>query len=319
MLFFVVFIFIFFHIMLLIFFVTKQRRHLNLYRQFFRARKKPYTDDSPDNLQPIAASTNRYRFKPKPPWVTDEVIRIKALMMNASCRKISAAFNRLYKNSRNMTVSKTFVCEKIKQHLHQIHFLHKQIKHQSPKPVPRQLIWGVDLTYKTDYQKQQHPVLGIIEHHSRKNLTLSALKDKATLTLLQHIIHACQQYGKPKIIRTDNEAVFTSRLFRLTLWLLDIRHQKTDKHCPWQNGRIERFFGTLKQHLNHWPVDSLQQFNHDLHLFRFWYNKIRTHDNLNSRTPYEVWNNIDIDQRKTKDVYYFNEWNGLLTGFYHPP
>jgi transposase InsO family protein len=28
--------------------------------------------------------------------------------------------------------------------------------------------------------------------------------------------------------------------------LLGIRMQRTDVHCPWQNGRIEQLFGTLK-------------------------------------------------------------------------
>ena len=35
----------------------------------------------------------------------------------------------------------------------------------------------------------------------------------------------------------------------LALRLMGIRHQRIDPHCPWQNGRIERFFGTLKPHL----------------------------------------------------------------------
>jgi transposase InsO family protein len=38
---------------------------------------------------------------------------------------------------------------------------------------------------------------------------------------------------------------------------LDIRHQRSDVACPWQNGRIKRFFGTLKQSLDMWEVDGL--------------------------------------------------------------
>ena len=40
-------------------------------------------------------------------------------------------------------------------------------------------------------------------------------------------------------------SIFTSRLFRFGMWCLKIRHQRTEIACPWQNGRIERFFGTL--------------------------------------------------------------------------
>ena len=47
-------------------------------------------------------------------------------------------------------------------------------------------------------------------------------------------------------LRTDNEAVFTSRLFCTALQILGIAHQRNDLGCPWQNGRIERLLGTLK-------------------------------------------------------------------------
>jgi len=99
------------------------------------------------------------------------------------------------------------------------------------------------------------------------------------------------------------------------LWLLGIKHQTTEIHSPWQNGRVERFFGTLKQKLNRWSVDSFEQCNHDLEIFRFWYNQVRTHNNLNGKTPEEVWLDIDIHKRKSKHIYYFTEWDGLLTGF----
>ena len=41
---------------------------------------------------------------------------------------------------------------------------------------------------------------------------------------------------------------------RFLLLLSDIRHQRSELHCPWQNGRIERLFGTLKQRLEQWQV-----------------------------------------------------------------
>ncbi|WP_410351745.1 hypothetical protein [Thiohalophilus sp.] len=43
------------------------------------------------------------------------------------------------------------------------------------------------------------------------------MKDKASLTLLRHLLDAIEHYGKPKIVRTDNEVIFTSRLFRFSL------------------------------------------------------------------------------------------------------
>ncbi len=142
------------------------------------------------------------------------------------------------------------------------------------------------------------------------------LKDKASITVLRFLFNAVEYYGKPRALRTDNEPVFTSWLFRISLWLMDIRHQLIDKCCPWQNGRIERFFGTLKEKLNQWQVDSKEQLNSALGQFRFWYNHVRPHQHLGGMTPAEVWNGIDIFTKSPKQEYWFEAWDGLLTGIY---
>ena len=117
-------------------------------------------------------------------------------------------------------------------------------------------------------------------------------------------------------MRTDNEAVFCSRLFREILAFLGIRHQRTDPGCPWQNGRIERFFGTLKQKMNQWSVASLEELGNALVQFRFFYNHVRPHQNLGGRTPAEAWSRVDIFVREAKMEYWFEAWDGLFQGFY---
>lgn len=219
--------------------------------------------------QPEQTTRVYYHRQPKPEWVSKEIIRLKALMPDAGCRTISMIFNRRFKASRQMTVGKTYVSYVIRDHQYEIQVVRRNIKHRKPKPMARNLIWGIDLTGKTDSTGQLHNILGILEHKSRATLSLLALTDKTTLSILRNLLDTIERYGKPKIIRTDNEAVFTSRLFWIILWLLGIRHQRTELHCPWQNGRVERFFGTLKEKLNHWEVNSLEQLNHALGQFRF--------------------------------------------------
>ncbi|MDQ6953855.1 MAG: hypothetical protein Q9M20_00225 [Mariprofundaceae bacterium] len=68
------------------------------------------------------------------------------------------------------------------------------------------------MTGKTDSTGKLHNILGIIEHQSRCCLTLKSLSDKASITLLENLIAAIKLYGKLKLIRTDNEAVFTSNI-----------------------------------------------------------------------------------------------------------
>ncbi|MBL1140426.1 MAG: transposase [Proteobacteria bacterium] len=271
--------------------------------------------------QTFEKSSNTFpHHPPKPKWVKSEVIRLKALMPNEGHRKIAFAFNRLYAHKRQMTVGRTFVGYTIRNHQYEIQVLRRKLKHRPPKLIPKNLVWAMDLTGKTDVEKIQHSVLGIIEHHSRACLSLKGILNKSTITLLRCLLDCIEQFEqKPKIIRTDNEAIFSSRLFRFGLWLLQIKHQRIERACPWQNGRIERLFGTLKEKLNVWEVDSLKSLNHSLHLFQFWYNHIRPHQNLNGLTPAEVWRGKVDFYRSNKSLHWFNEWEGLLTGYYLPP
>ena len=266
--------------------------------------------------KPIADNKPFYRSQPKPEWVRKEIIYLKALMIDIGCRKIADIFNRRFAGKKQMTVSRTYVNETIRKHKYEIQVLRKKIKNRRPKGVPKNFVWGMDLTGKKDSLGNLHDMLGIVEHKSRQCLSLTALKDKASITILRTLLTVIEHYGKPKFIRTDNEAVFTSWLFRFSLWFIGIRHQTIDKCCPWQNGRIERFFGTLKEKLDQWQVSNKEQLEGALVQFRFWYNHIRPHQNLRGKTPAEVWNGKDIFTKGYKQEYWFEAWDGLLTGYY---
>jgi transposase InsO family protein len=174
----------------------------------------------------------------------------------------------------------------------------------------------MDLTGKSDTQNKTHNIFGIVDHGSRADLCLVGLKDKASITLLRHLLDTIERYGKPKVIRTDNESCFTSKLFCFGLWLLGIKHQRIDRGCPWMNGRIERFFGSLKEKLNLWEVDNRNQLNSALRQFQVWYNHVRPHQHLDGRTPAEVWQGTNIYTQHIKKEYWFEVWDGLLTGYY---
>jgi len=256
------------------------------------------------------------RFPAKPEWVKQEVIRLKALIPKADCRAISAIFNRRFAAKRRMTVGKTFVSELVRQHRYEIDVVRRQIKNARPKPVPRNLVWGLDLTGKTTLDGRTRLVLGILEHASRAALWLEALETKSRWTLIVKLAEAIHRYGKLRAVRTDNEAVFASRTFRLALALLGIRHHRTDPGCPWQNGRVERFFGTLKEKLDRLTVDSFEALNAALIEFRFFYNHIRSHQNLRGSTPAEAWAGVDPFADSFKKEYWFEAWDGLLSGYY---
>lgn len=259
---------------------------------------------------------HHHRHSPqKPEWLKAEIIRLKALMPQAGCRSIADICNRRFAASRKVTVGKTCVYQILQRNQYEIQIMRRTLKHAKPKNIPHNLIWGVDLTGKTDTLGCLHFLFGIIDHGSRALLHLQALQDKTSRTLIACISEVIRIHGKPKIIRTDNEAIFTSHIFRHGLKMLGIRHQLTDPGCPWQNGRIERLFGTLKQKLDQWQVAGIAQLNRDLDTFRYWYNHIRPHQNLGGRTPAEAWRGIEPYTKSPKEEHWFEAWNGLLIGY----
>jgi transposase InsO family protein len=264
----------------------------------------------------LPGNKHEHRHTPqKPEWLKYEIIRLKARMPQAGCRSISDICNRRYAASHHITVGKTFVHQTLQRHDYEIQILRRKLKHAKPKAVPRNLIWGLDLTGKTNVHGKLHALLGIIDHGSRALLKLQALHDKTTHTLIACISEVIRTHGKPKIIRTDNEGMFRSPAFGNALKQLGIRHQLTDPGCPWQNGRIERLFGTLKEKLDQWQVPNFVQLNIDLAVFRYWYNHIRPHQNLEGRTPAEAWNEINPYTKPPKQEQWFEVWGGLLAGY----
>jgi putative transposase len=257
-----------------------------------------------------------YKSRRKPDWVVTEIIRLAALMPDSGCRKLADTFNRLHLATRNTIVSKSYVNERMRKHHYAILNLRRTLKHRQPRAMPINQVWGIDMTGKVDVSGHLHNILGIIDHGSRRALALVVLPNKSTWTLLGYLFIAIGQYGRPRALRTDNESVFSSWLFRSILRVADIRHQQTERHCPWQNGRIERLFGTLKVKLDQFCVADSLVLQTMLGTFRFWYNHVRPHQHLAGLTPTEAWCGVDPYQTAPRSVEYVREWDGALTGFY---
>jgi transposase InsO family protein len=266
----------------------------------------------PENLPDTPA--RQPRNAPKPPWVTQEVLRLRALS-GRGCLKVAEMFNRRHADN-GMTVGKSFVAKTIKKHSCQLLLLERGIRNAKPRHVPRNLIWGIDLTQVRLDKTTAVPVLGMIDHGSRACLNLQHLADLSTIGVLEVLLAAMKRFGKPKVIRSDNGSIFTSHLFRWTLACLGVRHQRIEPFMPWQNGRIERFFGTFKAAIGQVVLPPASRLQGALDQFRFFYNHIRPHTAHNGKTPAEAWNKI---QKTRTTPVWFETWGGVLTGDYYPP
>lgn len=261
------------------------------------------------------------KFRPslnqrKPDWVRREIIRLRAWSPDLGCRKLADAFNRRFAVAKHMTVGKSYVAAVLRTSCSEIAYLRRTIKQRVPRTLPRNRIWAMDLSTVTDTTKRQRLVLGLIDHGTRACLMLTELQDKRSHTIISEIVTAMRRFGIPRCMRVDNEACFISTAMRIALALIGVRLQRTDAHCQWQNGRIERLFGTFKAQLVNIAVTSAGDLAVKLMEFRAWYNHARPHQHLDMHTPAEMWNGRP---RSTNPPWLLRVWDGELAGWYFPP
>jgi transposase InsO family protein len=229
---------------------------------------------------------------------------------------VAHTFNRLHPG---VSVGKTFVADLIARHQQEIADLRRQIRSAKPRNVVVNHTWGMDMTFFTDIHKTTHAAIGIIDHGSRLALRLHTLTLRCSWSMLGHLCLAIAQHGKPRKLRTDNEAVFNSWLFNTFLTLAGIQHQTTQKHAPWQNGRIERLFGTLKPLLRQLVIPSGGALQAALDEFKVFYNHVRPHQNLQGLTPAEHFAGLrptDLRQMPIKQIKEVQALAGLMRGYW---
>jgi putative transposase len=244
----------------------------------------PRTKPIDNHLVDYTASTGCQHRKPG--WVVEKLIHISATHPGWGCRKIAAFFNKRF-DDLSISVSKSFVSNTVKRHRVEIQRQRKQWRLRAPFAYPLHAVWGLDLTTIL-WANEKALCLGVIDHGSRQALGLTTLPNKCSITILRVLLDLVERYGIPHCLRTDNEAVFTSYPFRFFLQCLGIRHQRTAPGCPWQNGRIERLFGTLKQTLSQWAPPTTLYLQSVLSTFQHYYNTYRPHQALNGKTPFQA-------------------------------
>jgi transposase InsO family protein len=252
----------------------------------------------------------------KPNWIRHEILRLKAHMPQAGCRCVTRTFNRLHPDA---SVGKTFVAQLIAHHQHDIAELRRQIRSAQPRVVAVNHTWAMDLSFCTDEQQRTHAAVGILDHGSRLVTRLHTLTRRCSWSMLGHLCLAIAQHGKPRKLRTDNEAIFNSWVFKGFLKLAGIQHQTTQKHAPWQNGRIERLFGTLKPLLKQLAMPNGAALQVALDEFKVFYNHVRPHQNLQGLTPAEHFAGLrptDLRQMPIKQVTEVQALAGLMRGYW---
>jgi hypothetical protein len=127
---------------------------------------------------------------------------------------------------------------------------------------------------------------------SRFVIGTTALSSTASLPVEIAFTRHFEEYGLPKIIRSDNGVPFASpsaigRLSKLSVWWirLGIRPERIEPGEPQQNGTHERMHKTLKADATRPPGSSLGEQQIRFDKFRREYNDERPHESLGQQTP----------------------------------
>jgi len=116
-------------------------------------------------------------------------------------------------------------------------------------------------------------------------------RSTASELLKRHGLISGEEYGLPRIIRTDNGVPFATtalgRLSELSVWWirLGIYPELIEPAHPEQNGRHERMHKTLKAETTRPPRGNLNAQQARFNAFRHEYNEERPHEALGQETP----------------------------------
>lgn len=127
---------------------------------------------------------------------------------------------------------------------------------------------------------------------SRFVIGTTALSSTASLPVEIAFTRHFEEFGLPKVIRSDNGVPFASpsaigRLSKLSVWWirLGIRPERIEPGEPQQNGTHERMHKTLKADATRPPSSSLTEQQIRFDRFRREYNDERPHESLGQETP----------------------------------
>ncbi len=160
-------------------------------------------------------------------------------------------------------------------------------------------LWQSDFTHVTLTDGTDSEVIGWIDDHSRYMLHLTAHRRVTGRTVTDTFTETAAGHGYPAATLTDNGMVYTTRLagggrgrgdgggngFETLLASLGITQKNGKPYKPTTQGKIERFWQTLKKYLDAHPAATLAELQAVLDTFREYYNTIRPHRGINRKTP----------------------------------
>jgi putative transposase len=147
-------------------------------------------------------------------------------------------------------------------------------------------IWAYDFVEDALADGRKLYVLTVMDEFTREGLALSVALSTSAEWVIGVLTALVAMHGAPRNLRSDNGAEFVATAVQL--WLAERRVETLyiEPGKPWQNGKEERFNGTVRDEcLNLHVFSSLAEAEVRLSAFREHYNSQRPHSRLGYLTP----------------------------------
>ncbi len=235
---------------------------LSLHRSTFRYAAHP-RDDTPvvARLHSLAAQNPRYGYR-----------RMHALLNQAE-RVNHKRVKRLWRKHR----------------LQVPRVVRKRLRRERPARLQAAYpghIWAYDFVENALLDGRKLYILTVMDEFTREGLALDVALSTSAERVIGVLSALVAQHGAPKYLRSDNGAEFVARAVQMWLAESGVETLYIEPGKPWQNGKEERFNGTVRDEcLNLHVFSSLAEAHVRLSAFRQHYNSQRPHSRLGYLTP----------------------------------
>lgn len=167
--------------------------------------------------------------------------------------------------------------------------LRSRSRRERPPPLaaayPNHVV-AYDFLQDQDMHGRTFYILTVMDEFTREGLAIEVADATSAEWVIAVLSELVTRNGAPTYLRSDNGAEFVALAVQAWLARRQIRTLYIDPGCPWQNGKEERFNGTVRDEcLNLHFFASLLEARIRLKAFRHHYNTDRPHSRLDYKTP----------------------------------
>jgi putative transposase len=142
-------------------------------------------------------------------------------------------------------------------------------------------VWAYDFVEDRTETGRKLRILTVVDEFTRRCIEVEVEHRMNAKFVARTLLRLFQIHGTPAFVRSDNGPEFVAKFLMNVMQVHGVSARHIDPGSPWQNGRNERFNGTLRD-----ECLNLETFHHRDHaraivkLFKRHYNQDRPHSSL---------------------------------------